>query len=374
MANQDHLSEILDRILKGHQTEADIDQLRRSLKIVEGVLQLVSQDGKLNTNIGQINGGDIHIGDRIYQGADADLIRSICKEEFQKLAQVKDIKPENYVKTRMQTQTPNSPRIVGFLIDVSESMISSTQNRSDKQPNRFDNFRESLRKAVDRVKELPKEAKNSQRFFALGFGCGSFRAVVLGDSGEKVRDLLILPDSDDSTVSLQQLIDDWEAYEKNIDKMVWRMGGGTPMKQAFLSAEERFESYLGQPPYNNEPILFILSDGEPTDASADEVLSIAKQLKNKGILIISCYLTQNDVVKYKYLYSQPSSEWEEGAKLMFECASVAKPNSPIHEYFKEKKWEFQSPEKSRIFAQINETNILSEYTESINSFINKEYP
>ncbi|WP_427157317.1 NACHT domain-containing protein [Aliinostoc sp. HNIBRCY26] len=79
MANQDHLSEILDRILKGNQTEADIDQLRRSLKIVEGVLQLVSQNGKFNTNIGKITGGDIHLGDRIYQGADAEVIKEALR-------------------------------------------------------------------------------------------------------------------------------------------------------------------------------------------------------------------------------------------------------------------------------------------------------
>ncbi|WP_318780946.1 NACHT domain-containing protein [Dendronalium phyllosphericum] len=79
MANQDHLSEILDRILKGNQTEADIEELRRSLKIVEGVLQLVSQDGKFNINIGQITGGEVHIGDRIYQGVDAEVIKEALR-------------------------------------------------------------------------------------------------------------------------------------------------------------------------------------------------------------------------------------------------------------------------------------------------------
>ena len=352
----DDLQAIIDRIANKQYTEEDITLLQR---LVTDNPQIASQLGKNIVNIGE--GKEIHIGDRIYQQWDKEAIRALVKE----------IKED--VKTKMPTQTPNSPRIVGFLIDVSESMISSTQNRSDKQPNRFDSFRESLRKAVDRVKELPKEAKNRQRFFALGFGFGSPLAFLLGDSGEKVRDLLILQDSDDSTVSLKQLEDDWDTYEKNIDEMVWRMGGGTPMKQAFLSDEERFEGSLGKPPYNNQPILFIFSDGVPTDSSADEVLSIADRLKKKGIIIISCYLTKDDVVKSKNLYSKLSQEWEEGAKLMFKCASIAKPNSPLYDYFLEKNWDFQSLEESRLFAQINETGILSEFTESMNSFINQDY-
>ncbi|MBD2472990.1 NB-ARC domain-containing protein, partial [Nostoc sp. FACHB-145] len=80
MANHDHLSDILDRILNGNQTEADIDQLRRSLKIVEGVVQSVTQTGKFNTNIGQITGGDVHLGDRIYQGTDAETLRQVLRE------------------------------------------------------------------------------------------------------------------------------------------------------------------------------------------------------------------------------------------------------------------------------------------------------
>ncbi|WDD36279.1 tetratricopeptide repeat protein (plasmid) [Nostoc sp. UHCC 0926] len=85
MDNRDHLGNIIDRILNGSQTEEDIAQLRRSLNMADGVLQLVSQDGKFNTNIGQITGGDIHLGDRIYQGADAEAIKEILREALKTL-------------------------------------------------------------------------------------------------------------------------------------------------------------------------------------------------------------------------------------------------------------------------------------------------
>jgi hypothetical protein len=71
MGDRDELIAILDRILNGKWDEKDIAKLRQSLSMVGSALQLVSQDGKFNTNIGQITGGEIHLGDRIYQGADA---------------------------------------------------------------------------------------------------------------------------------------------------------------------------------------------------------------------------------------------------------------------------------------------------------------
>ncbi|WP_414544974.1 hypothetical protein [Nostoc sp. CCY0012] len=77
MANHDDLSDIIDRILKGNQTEADIEELRRSLTIVDGILQSVSENGKFNNNIGHITGGEFHFGDRIYQGTDGEAIREI---------------------------------------------------------------------------------------------------------------------------------------------------------------------------------------------------------------------------------------------------------------------------------------------------------
>ncbi|WP_460202313.1 SUMF1/EgtB/PvdO family nonheme iron enzyme [Scytonema sp. NUACC21] len=62
---------ILDRIVAGNYTESDLKQLRRLLSPSgnHNVVQL----GKYNVNIGQ-GQGDIHIGDRIYQGPDAETI------------------------------------------------------------------------------------------------------------------------------------------------------------------------------------------------------------------------------------------------------------------------------------------------------------
>ncbi|RCJ28377.1 hypothetical protein A6770_23905 [Nostoc minutum NIES-26] len=85
MADQDNLNDIIERILQGNQSEDDIEKIRRSLAVSDN--QVVLQLGKYNVNIGQ--GKEIQIGDRIYQGADAETIRQI----FQKLLELNAIAP-----------------------------------------------------------------------------------------------------------------------------------------------------------------------------------------------------------------------------------------------------------------------------------------
>ncbi|MBD2607389.1 hypothetical protein H6G81_23395 [Scytonema hofmannii FACHB-248] len=75
MADQNNLNDILERILKGSQTEDDIEQLRRSLS--DGGRQIASQLGKYNVNIGE--GKEIHIGDRIDNQWDNEAMEALVK-------------------------------------------------------------------------------------------------------------------------------------------------------------------------------------------------------------------------------------------------------------------------------------------------------
>ncbi|WP_228062086.1 NACHT domain-containing protein [Coleofasciculus sp. LEGE 07081] len=78
MPNPDDLIAILDRILNGSRDESEIAQLRQWLTVSGTTLQFVSQDGKFNTNIGQAQGGEIHIGDRHYQ-FDVEALRELLQ-------------------------------------------------------------------------------------------------------------------------------------------------------------------------------------------------------------------------------------------------------------------------------------------------------
>jgi hypothetical protein len=71
----DELMAMLDRIIKGQPTDADIETLRQLL--VSGDRQFMQQLGKYNVNIGE--GKDIYIGDRIYQQWDKDAMEALIK-------------------------------------------------------------------------------------------------------------------------------------------------------------------------------------------------------------------------------------------------------------------------------------------------------
>jgi energy-coupling factor transporter ATP-binding protein EcfA2 len=78
MPNSDELIAIVERILNGSRDESEVAQLRQWLQVSGTTLQFVSQDGKFNTNIGQVQGGEIHIGDRIYQ-FDVEALRELLQ-------------------------------------------------------------------------------------------------------------------------------------------------------------------------------------------------------------------------------------------------------------------------------------------------------
>ena len=72
-ADSAELTDLLDRIAEGAHSPADVKRLRRAVN-VKGDRRVV-QVGKYNVPIQQ--GRDIHIGDRVYQGADAEAIREV---------------------------------------------------------------------------------------------------------------------------------------------------------------------------------------------------------------------------------------------------------------------------------------------------------
>ncbi|MFK0734757.1 MAG: hypothetical protein ACIWVG_27020 [Gloeotrichia echinulata HAB0833] len=269
----------------------------------------------------------------------------------------------------VNSPTPDNPLLVGIMVDVSWTMNSSIQNSSDKEQNRFEGFQEALHKLVNRAKELSQEKSTGKtlpvlKLFALGFGFGNLWSLLLqNDSGEKVRDLLSLPDTHDSTVTIDRLVEDWEQYEQNIKKMAGKMFGDTPMLEAFQKAENLLKAERAKQPYYNEPILFVISDGIPTDGSKEEVTNIAKRLREQGVIIISCYVTDKNVIDSRCLYEVPLESWDDGAILMFDCASIAEKKSPFYSYLKEFGWEIQL--NGHLFAQINNSEFLSEFSEVI---------
>ncbi len=78
--SNDLLIEILEQVLGGDRDEAKIAQLREWLIVNDDRLIQTIQHGKSIANIGRIHESEIHIGDHIYTGSDAETIKRVLFE------------------------------------------------------------------------------------------------------------------------------------------------------------------------------------------------------------------------------------------------------------------------------------------------------
>ncbi len=99
MSLPDELKPIFDRIAQHQQTDADMAVLRQYWSSGG---QLGSQQGMYIVNLE--HGQDIHVGDRIYQDADAETIRNIVRAMLQKL----QAKPNAGAVTEPASSTTNT--------------------------------------------------------------------------------------------------------------------------------------------------------------------------------------------------------------------------------------------------------------------------
>jgi hypothetical protein len=264
--------------------------------------------------------------------------------------------------------TAERPLLLGLLADVSGSMASSVQNDSRPGRSRLDSLRGSLDGLIERAARLSSEGVGGDvsprmRLFAYGFGFGGPLAYFLGNA-DGVQDLINLDHSaDPRAVGIDRLAGDWKSYRDHIARLVPRMGGDTPMAEAFRIAHQRIRRELANGSYSGSPILFIVSDGMPTDASPAEVVSIANDLRGTGVFVVSCLLTNDDITEPRKLYGSSQDHWPDGAKLMFDCASRLPARSPFDGYLRENQWHVEAG--SRLFTQINTSDMLEEFSKVV---------
>jgi len=141
--------------------------------------------------------------------------------------------------------------------------------------------------------------------------------------------------------------------------MAREMFGNTPMREGLAAAAERLGRETKTSSYFGLPIIFLLSDGDPTDATPQEVAAVALKIKSTGALIVSCYVTSDDIAEPRHLYSKAPTPWPNGAALMLECASEVPPESPFSAYLRERRWMVEAG--GRLFTQINQSEVLSEF-------------
>ena len=225
------------------------------------------------------------------------------------------------------------------------------------------------------------------RVFAYGFGftdraakygaLAGYARMLLGDkisplpariySGE-VRDLFEIAGLGSRSLLLGDLRDRWKELKAGLWEQRVDLFGGTPMAAAIETIQRRFKEEFKN--YNGTPrsLLIMISDGESTDGSP---IDLCHQILAQGTTIACGYITSSDVTDARQLYSEPDSTWPEGARTLFACSSQ------VGEEFKalslatpqfepsstSRGWQIDA--KSRLFLQLNQSEILSEFMAAI---------
>lgn len=182
----------------------------------------------------------------------------------------------------------------------------------------------------------------------------------------------------DLTLNLGELTERWSTLRENVSMSNDFLGGATPMRAALEEVAQRFvreqESHL-----DADCTLFVVSDGDSTDGDPRKP---GRRLAARGVKIISCFVSSRDVVDARRLYSKPGRHWPDGARAMFDIASVLPEASPEAEYLARTGWDIGSDSRRfwqigksrvRMFAQINQSELLSEFINVIVAPIEAEH-
>lgn len=277
----------------------------------------------------------------------------------------------------------SSPLVLGVVIDVSGSMQTAIQNDGEGQKNRLEGVLDAVRnlaRCYRTESALPEVAWSTEfaKLFAYGFGFAD-RAAKYGKLGAlaqrfikeapplpsqvfrgAVRDLLAVAGVESHTLSLKEIDSRWSKIEGALWDQRMDLFGTTQMRAAMEAVAERFAdeflSYAGTP----HSALFLVSDGESKDGSP---LEACQKIALRGTVILSCYLTGQDVAEPRRLYARPQPGWPEGAVTLFRCSSVLEEDSLLLPLLRDKGW--TAVEGDRLFIQLNQSALMSEFVSFI---------
>jgi hypothetical protein len=203
------------------------------------------------------------------------------------------------------------------------------------------------------------------RSFGFGDVVESVREGIRADAEAEVRKRVIaellprladrLASIGDTTIDLDQMADIWRGTSSTWDDAKHFIFGDTPMCAALRKALDRFNSELERQGKRCMPVLLLVSDGEPTDG---DPTSIGRQLREQGITVICCYITDRDVVANRTLVNAADPDWPKGARVMFDLASEIADDSPLTQSLLRSGWTVGR--RPRAFLQANQSEMLED--------------
>ena len=160
----------------------------------------------------------------------------------------------------------------------------------------------------------------------------------------------------------QELLDSVEPY----------IYGYTPLYQSLEKAIELFETKATKF-RNHKKLLFILSDGYPSDedvsdpARKDRALS---KLTTAGVTVVSCFITASLQIEPKRLFSKMKPDWDRGARFLFSLSSKVSTQSLPRTMFVKRDWTIDiTNNETQLFLQVNHPDHLRDACKLARDFV-----
>ena len=132
--------------------------------------------------------------------------------------------------------------------------------------------------------------------------------------------------------------------------------GEKPLYQSIEKATELFQKKASMFS-SHKKLLFILSDGEPTDGQTTDHARIARmvsKLTTAGVTVVSCSITDCASINPRRLFSREDSAWDRGAKFLFSMSSKLPMKSLPRTIFVERDWTIDdTSNETHLFLRVN---------------------
>ena len=141
---------------------------------------------------------------------------------------------------------------------------------------------------------------------------------------------------------------------ENVEPFIY---GRTPLYESLEKATELFERDASE-----NKLLFVLSDGDPTDDGNDDsgkLKQITSKLTEAGVTIVSCFITKSTDIDPKHLFDEMQSGWEDGAKFLFSLSSKVPTQHLPRAILVKREWTIDiANNETKLFVQVNHPDNL----------------
>ena len=188
---------------------------------------------------------------------------------------------------------------------------------------------------------------------------------LMGEIRQKRTDIKMVGVNKEAIMSVQKAFDilhtsigEKEVNEKRVDELLEAVEpyiyGKTPLIKAMRHSVDLFSHSEFA---NHKKLLFVLSDGRPTDGWDPPV----QQLSHLGVTIVSCFITGKRLSDPRHLYSLVDKSWKEPAKFMFNMSSIMTTQNIPRTLFVKKGWKIDiENNETRLFFQVNHPGVIKD--------------